>query len=82
MSVVSHWMPAALPFFSRWKVVMISCGVMVMLLHPACCDRVLRCGIDGSYGSFGGCSSFKIWMFLSLFMATGVSLIARAAAVL
>lgn len=41
-------MPAALPFFNRWKVVMISSGVMVMLLAPACCERVLRWGMFGS----------------------------------
>ena len=69
MSVESHWMPAAFPFFKRWKVEMISCGVIVMLLFPACCERVLCVGIFGSYGSFGGCRSFKIWTFSSLLRA-------------
>ena len=36
----------------------------------------------GTYGSFGGCNSFKIAILSSLFMATGVSLMARATAVL
>ena len=42
MSVESLWMPDALPFFSLWKVLMMSSGVMEMLLAPACWERVFR----------------------------------------
>jgi len=36
MSVESLWIPGAFPFFSLWKVLMMSSGVMEMLLAPAC----------------------------------------------
>lgn len=82
MSVESHCIPVALPLYSRWKVVMMSLGVMVRLEEPACCERVLHVGICGLYGSLGGWSFLRMSMFVGVLRAIGVSLMALAVAVL